>query len=143
MKNAIENLKEAQARGFAGRPKVGGFPYLAETLRQAGVRRNEWFLPSCQSIYLTDQGPVLSQGSPLVSGMVDIPRYDADALVQAINIDKAGKSDFGQFLRSTWEAGVVRYTVDFDQRTVSYYGAEGEEYLESYAPVTELLRESL
>jgi hypothetical protein len=25
---------------MAGRPKVGGFPYLAETLRRAGVKRN-------------------------------------------------------------------------------------------------------
>jgi hypothetical protein len=35
MSAAIDNLQAALARAFAGRPKVGGFPYLAETLRRA------------------------------------------------------------------------------------------------------------
>ncbi len=50
MSKAIENLKAAQQRAMAGRPKVGGFPYLAETLRSAVVTRNRWALPSCQSV---------------------------------------------------------------------------------------------
>jgi uncharacterized protein YbcV (DUF1398 family) len=29
-------------------------------------------------------------------------------------------------------AGVVRYDVDFAARTVAYYGAHGEEYVEAY-----------
>ena len=36
MSKAIENLQAAQQRAMASRPKVGGFPYLAETLRRAG-----------------------------------------------------------------------------------------------------------
>jgi len=40
MSNAIENLKSALQRAMAGKPQVGGFPYLAETLRRAGVTRN-------------------------------------------------------------------------------------------------------
>jgi uncharacterized protein YbcV (DUF1398 family) len=35
------------------RLKVGGFPILAEVLRQAGVRRNIWNLASTESLYLT------------------------------------------------------------------------------------------
>ena len=34
MSKAIENLQQAQERAMAIRPKVGGFPYLAETLRR-------------------------------------------------------------------------------------------------------------
>jgi uncharacterized protein YbcV (DUF1398 family) len=40
MSNAIENLQAAQKHAMTIRPKVGGFPYLAETLRRAGVTRN-------------------------------------------------------------------------------------------------------
>jgi uncharacterized protein YbcV (DUF1398 family) len=40
MSEAIENLQRALDRAAVIRPKVGGFPYLAETLRQAGVTRN-------------------------------------------------------------------------------------------------------
>jgi len=36
------------------RPKVGGFPVLAEVLKRAGVKRNYWTLPSCQSIFVMD-----------------------------------------------------------------------------------------
>src|ERR1700683_122721 len=50
MSKAIDNLQAAQQRAMAIRPKVGGFPYLAEALRQAGVTRNLWYLPACQSL---------------------------------------------------------------------------------------------
>ena len=37
MSKAIDNLTEAMNRAQATRPRVGGFPHLAEILRQAGV----------------------------------------------------------------------------------------------------------
>jgi uncharacterized protein YbcV (DUF1398 family) len=132
MSKSIENLKSAQQRAMAGRPKVGGFPYLAETLRRAGVTRNLWALPACQSLYLTEEGPVMMQGTPLVVGMVDVPRFDRDALIAALRADQAGKSTFPEFLMAAWKAGVVSYDVDFVARNVTYYGASGESYVESY-----------
>lgn len=135
MSKAIENLKSAMKQAMAGRPKVGGFPYLAETLRRAGVTRNVWFLPSCESVYLTIHGTVVDQGTPLISGMADVPRFDRDALIAALRKDQAGESTFPDFLSASWQAGVLRYEVDFLKRTVSYYGANGEEYVESYPPV--------
>lgn len=132
MSKAIETLQAAQKRAMAGRPKVGGFPYLAETLRRAGVRRNQWFLPSCQSLYLTQKGPVVTQGAPLVSGTADVPAFDRDALIRALRTDQAGESSFPEFLLASLQAGVVRYDVDLDARTVTYYGCDGEEYVEAY-----------
>jgi uncharacterized protein YbcV (DUF1398 family) len=132
MSKAIETLQAAQKRAMAGRPKVGGFPYLAETLRRAGVKRNLWYLPSCQSVYLTDEGPVVTVGAPLVSGTADVPAFDRDALIRALRTDQAGKSTFPEFLMASWQAGVIRYDVDFNARTVTYYGCDGEEYVEGY-----------
>jgi len=103
---AIENLQAAQQRAMAGRSKVGGFPYLAETLRRAGVTRNYWFLPACQSIYLTQEGPVVTQGTPLLSGTADVPRFDREALIATLRTDQAGKSTFPEFLLTSWRAGV-------------------------------------
>jgi uncharacterized protein YbcV (DUF1398 family) len=120
---------------MAGRPKIGGFPYLAETLRRAGVARNIWFLPGCQSLYLTKDGPVVTQGTPLLSGTMDVPRFDRDALIAALRTDQAGNSTFPEFLAATWRAGVVRYEVDFTSCTVTYYGCNGEEYTEEYPAV--------
>jgi uncharacterized protein YbcV (DUF1398 family) len=132
MSNAIETLQAAQKRAMAGRPKVGGFPYLAETLRRAGVKRNVWCLPSCQSLYLTNEGPVVTQGAPLVSGTTDVPAFNRDALIRALRTDQAGESTFPEFLMASWNAGVIRYDVDFDARTVTYYGCNEEEYVEGY-----------
>jgi uncharacterized protein YbcV (DUF1398 family) len=135
MSDAVNNLKAALQRAMAGRPAVGGFPYLAETLRRAGVTRNLWFLPACQSLYLTERGPVVNQGEPLVSGTVDVPPFDREALITALRTDQAGKSTFAEFLAATWRAGIVRYDVDFDKRIVTYYGCAGDEYGEQYPAV--------
>ncbi|MFC0403360.1 DUF1398 domain-containing protein [Paraburkholderia rhizosphaerae] len=132
MSKAIENLKAAQQRALTNRPKVGGFPYLADTLRRAGVTRNVWFLPACESLYLTEDGPVVVQGAPLVSGAVDVPQFDQPALVTALRVDQAGESSFAEFLAASWRAGVVRYEVDLLERTVTYYGCRNEEYVEEY-----------
>lgn len=132
---AIETLQNALQKAMAGRPKVGGFPHLAETLRRAGVTRNIWSVPACQSLYLTNNGAVITQGTPLISGTVDIPPFNRDALIAALRTDQAGQSTFPEFLESCWRAGVVRYDVDFNARTVAYYGCQGEEYIEDYPSV--------
>jgi uncharacterized protein YbcV (DUF1398 family) len=135
MSKAIENLMEAQKVAMKIRPKVGGFPYLAEVLRQSGVTRNIWSLPSCQSLFLTKEGPVVMQGEPLITGAVDVSKFDQEALIQALRADQAGKSTFPEFLAATWKAGVVSYDVDFTNRTVTYFGYEGEKYQETYPAV--------
>ncbi len=135
MGKAIENLQAAQQRAMAGRPKVGGFPYLAETLRCAGVTRNLWYLPACQSLYLTEDGPVVTTGTPLSTGTVDVPPFNREALISALRTDQAGKSTFPEFLAASWRAGVVRYDVDLIARKVAYYGCNGEEYIEDYPVV--------
>jgi len=102
MSHAMDNLQAALQRAMAGRPQVGGFPYLAETLRRAGVQCNHWFLPVCQSLQLTAAGPVVSQGTPLLSGTADVPKFNRDALIAALRTDQAGRSTFRS---SCWLAG--------------------------------------
>lgn len=132
MSKAIGNLQAALTQAMAGRPKIGGFPYLAETLRRAGVTRNLWYLPACQSLYFTKDGPVVTLGTPLTSGTVDVPPFNREALVAALRTDQAGKSTFPEFLEASWRAGVVCYDVDFIARKVAYYGSNAEEYIEDY-----------
>jgi len=137
MSQAIENLIKAQKYAMSVRPQVAGFPVLAEALRLAGVTRNLWSLPSCQSIYLTKFGNVVQQGVPLVSQTSDVSEFDKEALIRALRTDQAGESSFLEFLKSSWNAGVIGYDVDFEKRTCTYFGAKGESYVESY-PAVEL-----
>jgi uncharacterized protein YbcV (DUF1398 family) len=132
MSDATENLEQTQRKAMRVRPEVGGFPVLAEVLRQAGVRRNLWYLPSAQSVYITDLGSVVTQGEPLVTGTLDIPSFDQEALVRALRRDQAGETSLPEFLLASWEAGVVSYDVDFEARTVTYYGSGEESYTETY-----------
>lgn len=135
MSKAIDNLQAAMQKAMAGRPAVGGFPYLAETLRTAGVKINEWNLPSCQSLYFTDNGPVVMQGQSLVAGMTDVPDFNQDALVRALREDQSGQTTFPEFLAAIWQAGIIRYVVNFSERRVSYFGCNGESYVEAYPEV--------
>ncbi len=117
------------------RPAVGGFPYLAECLRQAGIEKNIWSLPSAQSIYIMGDQSIVNQATPLVSGMHDIPAFDEKALITALRTNQAGESTFPEFLVAAWNAGIVEYIVDFAARTVAYYGAKRECYVEEYPAV--------
>ena len=135
MSKAIENLQTAQKKATAIRPKVGGCPDLAETLRRAGVSRNIWTLPACQSVYLTHDGPVVTVGAPLVSGTADVPPFDRNALITALRTDQAGHSTVPEFSCSVMESRLLRYDVDFNARTVTYFDCNGEEHVESYPAV--------
>lgn len=135
MKTIKDQLIESMTYAQSIRPKIGGFPVLAEVLRQAGVQTNRWFLPSCQSIFHMEEGVVVHQGTPLVTGFHEVPHFNQDALIKALRTDQEGKGTFPEFLQSAWEAGVVGYDVDFIARNVVYYGANGERYLEEYPAV--------
>lgn len=136
MDDSKDKLRNAMQYAMDNQPKIGGFPFFAECLRKAGVEKNLWSLPGAQSIYIMKDCVIVNQGTPLVSGMVDVPTFDEQALVTALRVDQEGQSTFPEFLTASWNAGVIGYEVDFLARTVLYYGARGEKYIESYPPVT-------
>ncbi|WP_042435943.1 DUF1398 family protein [Streptacidiphilus anmyonensis] len=134
--DTVSRLQAALERGAAVRPKVGGFPYLAESLRQAGVTHCRMAVPAGAFLYLTRHGNVVVQGEPLVTGFAAAPRFDEAALVAALRTDQAGESTFPEFVRGCWDAGIVWYEVDTTARTCTYHGADGDSYTEDYPPVT-------
>lgn len=135
MNTLINHLEQTQKYAMSIRPNVGGFPVLAEVLRRAEIKMNHWSLPSCQSIYIMKEGAVVQQGTPLISGTYEVPKFDREALITAIRTDQEGRSSFPEFLMATWNAGVVSYDADFIERKVSYYGVNGESYVEAYPEI--------
>lgn len=125
--------------GAEVRPKVGGFPYLAEALRRAGVQSIACTLPGMQTIYRLEQGAVVHQGTPLLAPddrLRHVPRFDEERLVAAIRADQAGEITFWPgFVTGAWEAGVIAYDVDLDARACTYRGLRGETYREDYRSV--------
>jgi uncharacterized protein YbcV (DUF1398 family) len=84
---------------------------------------------------MTDGSSVVQQGTPLLSGMAEVPKFDQDALIKALRADQAGESTFPEFLLAAWNAGVWGYDVHFEKREVAYMGVRGEMYIESYRAV--------
>lgn len=133
MSNAIKNLLEAQQMAMNNRSQTAeGFPYLAAVLRKAGVLKNIWTLPACQSVYLTKDGPVVMLLKPLVTEPSDIPAFNREKFIEILRLNQAGKTSFPEFLQQSWLAGVISYEVDFEKRKVIYFGCLGECYTESY-----------
>lgn len=135
MENTVSKLQLAFEFAMKHRPLVGGFPFLAECLRLAGVRENVWLLPACQSIYKMETGGVVSQMTPLETSMVEIPPFNKEALITALRADQNGTTTFPQFLEAVWKAGVTSYSVHFNERYVTYHALDGQSYTESYPQV--------
>ena len=95
--NTITKLTEAQKYAMSVKPNVGGFPYLAQALLQSGITMNRWQLPSCQSIYMMSEGSVVHLGPTLITGTFVVPKFDREALINAIRIDQKGESTFPEF----------------------------------------------
>jgi uncharacterized protein YbcV (DUF1398 family) len=75
------------------------------------------------------------QGQPLIANIADVPAFDEKAVIYALREDQAGRTTFPEFLTAIWQAGVVRYVVDFTNRRVTYFGCGGESYVEAYPEV--------
>jgi uncharacterized protein YbcV (DUF1398 family) len=135
MSIAKEKIANAYQWAVANRPKVNGYPYLAEALKQAGVLRYVYHLPSCQCIYFTQYGNVASQSEALTAGMSEVPKFDQKAFIKVLRQSQMGDITFLDFLKGSWEAGVISYDADLSARKVSYYGANGESYVEDYPAV--------
>lgn len=135
MSTPQEKITEAYKWAIGNRPKVDGFPHLAEALRQAGVLRYIVTLPSCQTIYFTNEGNVVAQSEVLVKGLSEVPHFDRDGFVTILRQSQAGETTFPEFLKGSWETGVIHYEADLISRKVSYYGSNGESYIEDYPAV--------
>ena len=122
------NLQNAMSKSEKVRPKIGGFPYLAECLREEGFIKNTWYLPSGDSFYFSKEDSLVIPGKSLIEDIAVYPSYSEEKLIRALRSDQAGKSTFPEFLMNTWKSGVVKYEVNFIDRYVVYYGANGEEY---------------
>lgn len=131
----LDKLKNAMARSENGKPKIGGFPYLAECLRQEGFTKNTYYLPSSDSFYYSTKGSLVVPGKSVIEAVSFCPNFSEEELISALRSDQARQTTFAEFLKNTWKSGVVRYEVDFVERYVIYFGINGEEYKEIYPEV--------
>jgi uncharacterized protein YbcV (DUF1398 family) len=129
-------LQQAQQRAAAARPKVNGFPHYAETLRIAGITAIETSIATGGTVYHLSGGAVAESFGPIVEFAEVVPAWDEASLVAAIRADQAGRTSFPEFLRSSWNAGVIHFRVGLNERTCTYFGTASNHYVEKYPAVT-------
>ena len=88
----LNNFKNAMAKSEKVRPKIGGFPYLAECLREEGFTKNTWYLPSGDSFYFTSEDSLVIPGKPLIGDITTYPTYSEEKLINALRSDQSGKT---------------------------------------------------
>jgi uncharacterized protein YbcV (DUF1398 family) len=133
----VHVVHEARTRGMRARPTIGGFPYLAESLRDAGISAVHCDVASMSTIYRSARGAVVDQQEPLTRGLDTVASFDRDAVVTAIRRDQNGESTYAEFMVGIWKAGVVSYDIDLHARTCAYQGVDPlvDLYVEEYALV--------
>ncbi|MDB1717979.1 DUF1398 family protein [Enterococcus entomosocium] len=131
-----DRLKNAMSRSLRVQPQIGSFPYLAECLRLEGFSKNTWYLPSGDSFYFSKEDSLVIPGKSLIEQVSSCPSFSKEKLIKALRADQVGQTTFEEFLMETWKSGIVKYEVNFIEREVIYFGANGEEYKEAYPEVT-------
>lgn len=133
MTDPVLNLFTAMNISEKYRNNFRGFPYFADVLRQAGVTRCLWQLPACEVFYFTKHGNIVMQATALFSKLTTVlPVFSQDDLLKAINSNRSDEVNFHKFLKLIWKAGVVSFEFNFEARTISYFGINGETHLEYY-----------
>ena len=102
MTTIIETIDAAAAHGAAVRPKIAGFPFIAEALRAAGVTKYLFDVPSATVIYVTDDGVVIRPGQLIRTEKTVIPPFDSGKVVAAIRTDQRGESTFPEFVEESF-----------------------------------------
>lgn len=136
MADPIDVLTVALDRAARVRPAVGGFPYLAEVLRDSGFEHVHCDVAGGTMLYRGPVGAVVTRVPAQAAATVAVPRWDETALVAAIRADQRGERSFPEFLAGCWSAGVTGYDVDLAGRTCTYRSADpGRRYVEQYPAV--------
>jgi len=61
-----------------------------------------------------------------------VPPFNRDALIAALRAHQLGNSSSPSSSQATSVPALSAYDVDFAARKVTYYGCNGEEYVEDY-----------
>jgi uncharacterized protein YbcV (DUF1398 family) len=106
------------------------YPKIFNALKDAGVESYDADVASHEIIY-RGHGETCVEASPHAANHLAISAlFDQDGVQRAIRRNQNKQSNFAQFLSDIAQAGVQRYRVDMNARTVTYIGIRAEEYVE-------------
>ncbi len=108
-----------------------GWPYpkLFEALKDAGVISYDVFVASHTRSYhskSTDWQVI----EPLEVSLIVAQSFNEESIKKALARRRDRQANYGEFLKELGQAGVKEYSIDMHNRTATYKGDAGQEYVE-------------
>lgn len=126
----LQQIQDAHSNVESGK----GFPQLAKTIRQLGVKSLETFVEDGSTNYLGNDDYKVSapqQYAPLlIYGIANPEKFLSD-----LRNHQQGGTDFFQFCKDCADSGIYKWIVDIDAKTCTYYTEDGTIVFEEQIPI--------
>lgn len=128
----MDNVDKKRIADIITRGKTEQWPYpkIFEALKEAGVRSYEADVASHSIIYYGHVDSFTEPPPPDFLRLKPTQTFDKAGVKLAIQRNQNNQTDYSGFLQEIANAGVQRYQVDMNERTVTYLGHAGEAYVE-------------
>jgi uncharacterized protein YbcV (DUF1398 family) len=125
----IEELTAAHAKVRSG----ADFPAYIKEIRNLGVSSYETYVADGHTDFLGKNGHEVS--SQVKYGPLEIsPKSNAAQFRADLKTHQQGASDYPTFCSQCAAAGIVKWIVDMEKMTCTYFDAAGEEVLSEEIP---------
>lgn len=119
-----EQIETANAKVKSG----ADFPRLAQDLIEMGITKNDVYVSDGHAEYFgKDDYRVETKAT--YSPLEIAETSDTERFRQRLKIHQQGQTDFPTFCRDSADAGVEKWTIDFDKMTCTYFDNKGQEML--------------
>jgi uncharacterized protein YbcV (DUF1398 family) len=124
------NKKGVEEIFTKGKQEQWPYPQIFDALKAAGVEFYETDVATHNIVYHGSGESFEEPPPPGFAPLKPNAHFNAGGVKSAIQRNQSRQTDYMVFLGEIARAGVVRYRVDMDARTVSYFGGSGEAYVE-------------
>lgn len=125
----VEQIKAAHSKVKSG----ADFPAYIQELKELGVTYYEAFVADGHTDYYGANGYKITSPAKY-DALAVAATLDAAQFKHDLKAHQNGKTDYLTFCRDTAKAGVVKWTVNLDKMTCTYYDRSGGEVLVEVIP---------
>jgi uncharacterized protein YbcV (DUF1398 family) len=128
------DLKTIEQLGEQAKNEKWSYPQLFDALKQAGVVSYETNVPEFEIVYKTDADEIYT---PIPNDWISLsvaPELDEAGVKEAIAQAGRHEISYPEFLAEIASSGVSSYSVDMENRTITYKGDDGKALVETVPP---------
>ncbi len=125
----IEEIEEANSKVKSG----ADFPKLVQELIGLGIKANNIYVSDGHAEYFgSDDYSLKTEANYPLQEITE--KSDAEKFRHYLKIHQQGQTDYPTFCHHSAEAGVEKWTLDFEKMTCTYFDKAGKELLVEQIP---------